>query len=153
MSSGQISVRLSIYIITVAIAEVLTGPKIYAAQATPNDSGNQGTTRLHMDWFDAVNVMMWSLQNEDGSPGSALWHMFPTTSVPILSDYIFRTRPDVKKGDYNPILLQSVYLTSSDLQALREQFNVIPWTVEQRVGEAIFIPAGVPHQVGLWAQL
>lgn len=105
-----------------------------------------------MDWFDALNVMIWALQNSNGSPGCALWHMFPTASIPAITEYIFR-KGYAERGDYNPILLQTVYLTPSDLQALRDEYNVVPWTVEQHVGEAIFIPAGVPHQVSLQVQL
>ncbi|MCD7458077.1 Lysine-specific demethylase jmj25 [Datura stramonium] len=29
----------------------------------------------------------------------------------------------------------------------KEEFNIEPWTFEQYLGEAVFIPAGCPHQV------
>ncbi|XP_028791756.1 lysine-specific demethylase JMJ25 [Neltuma alba] len=30
---------------------------------------------------------------------------------------------------------------------LKEEFGIEPWTFEQKLGEAVFIPAGCPHQV------
>lgn len=30
---------------------------------------------------------------------------------------------------------------------LREEFGIEPWTFVQNLGEAVFIPAGCPHQV------
>ncbi|KDQ22494.1 hypothetical protein PLEOSDRAFT_1023300, partial [Pleurotus ostreatus PC15] len=43
------------------------GPKVYAATASQCDNDHHGSTRLHMDMADAVNIM---------AHGRALWHIF-----------------------------------------------------------------------------
>ncbi|KAF9488637.1 hypothetical protein BDN71DRAFT_1343884, partial [Pleurotus eryngii] len=43
------------------------GPKVYAATASKHDDHHHGSTRLHMDMADAVNIM---------ASGRALWHIF-----------------------------------------------------------------------------
>ncbi|KDQ31339.1 hypothetical protein PLEOSDRAFT_1023268, partial [Pleurotus ostreatus PC15] len=43
------------------------GPKVYAATASKHDNHHHGSTRLHMDMADTVNIM---------ASGRALWHIF-----------------------------------------------------------------------------
>jgi [histone H3]-dimethyl-L-lysine9 demethylase len=38
-------------------------------------------------------------------------------------------------------------LTAEHRAALKAEFGVEPWHFEQYPGEAVFIPAGCPHQV------
>jgi len=52
------------------------GPKMYNALASSQEAGSKGTTRLHMDMADALNVMMYSSACEDGSEGYAVWDLF-----------------------------------------------------------------------------
>lgn len=42
-------------------------------------------------------------------------------------------------------------LNEEHRQELREQHGIHVWHFEQHVGEAVFIPAGCPHQVRLQA--
>ena len=42
---------------------------------------------------------------------------------------------------------QTNYLTTADLEALLHDTGVRPWSFIQRLGDAVFIPGGCPHQV------
>jgi [histone H3]-dimethyl-L-lysine9 demethylase len=51
------------------------GPKMYVAKATNVRKGSHGSTKLHMDIADAVNVMTYA-KMEDGRDGLAAWDIF-----------------------------------------------------------------------------
>jgi hypothetical protein len=42
---------------------------------------------------------------------------------------------------------QEIYLRAEHLAVLKEEEGIEPWTFEQNEGEAVYIPAGCPHQV------
>ncbi|KAK7327985.1 hypothetical protein VNO77_22079 [Canavalia gladiata] len=47
----------------------------------------------------------------------------------------------------HPILDQGFFLDSTHKMRLKEEFKIEPWAFEQRVGEAVIIPAGCPYQI------
>ncbi|KAJ8567732.1 hypothetical protein K7X08_019940 [Anisodus acutangulus] len=47
----------------------------------------------------------------------------------------------------HPIHDQVFYLTAYHKKKLKQEFGIEPWTFVQKLGEAVFIPAGCPHQV------
>ena len=96
--------------------------------------------------MDNMEVMLWAEQTPEGRPGTALWHVFASVAVPKIVNYIFSCGY-APQGEYNPILLQSICLTPMDLHNLREVQGVVPWVIEQRVGDTVCIPAGCPYQV------
>ena len=118
-----------------------SGPKMYVACRGEENALN-GTTRLHLDMADAVNMITWTI---DPSRPSAVWHIFPRESKTDLRKFLIETYPD--HGDEDPIQSQSFYLTDAHLRRLAEDHDVVPWTIEQRLGDLIVIPAGCPHQV------
>lgn len=119
-----------------------TGPKMYIAL---EDLYKLGSTKLHMDLSDAVNVLVHASISSLGQEGGALWHIFSREDTLRLSKILtgHRSYP----GEGNPIHRQTIYLTQSDLDDLRDNHGIIPFTILQRVGQAVFIPAGCAHQV------
>ncbi|KAG9310629.1 hypothetical protein JVU11DRAFT_9197 [Chiua virens] len=120
------------------------GPKMYVAHASLQDDEHHGSTRLHFDVADAINVMTWAESQPDGSPGSALWHIFPACTAPVVRRFL-TTIPHAANID--SIQSQHYYLTPRMLRTLAEQYNVHPFVIYQKPGDAVFIPAGCPHQV------
>ena len=124
---------------------LFTGPKMYNACETAPDDQHQGSTKLHGDLTDAVNIMLWAAKNADGTPGCALWHIFPATALAFLRKFLIEVCGFTGPGD--PIHSQLIYLTPDLLQHFFEQYRILPYTVRQYPGEAVFIPAYCAHQV------
>ncbi|KAI0057927.1 hypothetical protein BV25DRAFT_1811707 [Artomyces pyxidatus] len=119
------------------------GPKMYNAFGTKHDNSHKGSTRLHLDVTDAVNIMAHSEPLPDGSPGVARWDLFPRESIAKLRDSL-RAHFSVVE---DPIHSQNIYLTPDLLQKLAFEDGIRPYTIYQKPGQAIFVPAGCPHQV------
>ncbi|KAI3818984.1 hypothetical protein L1987_12806 [Smallanthus sonchifolius] len=86
--------------------------------------------------------------------GGALWDIFRRQDVPKLTEYIkkyqkeFRGINNAPVGSVvHPIHDQTFYFDEKHKKQLKDEFGVEPWTFEQYLGEAVFIPAGCPHQV------
>ncbi|KAL0746214.1 hypothetical protein Bca101_028216 [Brassica carinata] len=47
----------------------------------------------------------------------------------------------------HPIIDQTKFLSESQKKQLKKDYDIEPWTFEQHLGEAVFIPACCPHQV------
>ncbi|KAJ6411011.1 hypothetical protein OIU84_007711 [Salix udensis] len=95
-------------------------------------------------------------QNHTSEPvyGGAVWDIFRRQDVPKLIEYLKRHQKEFRHFSslpvntvIHPIHDQTFYLSEKHKRQLKEEFNVEPWTFEQHLGEAVFIPAGCPHQV------
>jgi lysine-specific demethylase 3 len=116
--------------------------------ASVQDNHHNGSTRLHKDLTDAVNIMTWSAPFPDGTPGDALWHIFPPWTAEILSSFLRAKTGFTKPGDI--IHWQTTYVTPALLECFFVEHGIRPYTIYQRPGQAVFIPAGSPHQVRLY---
>jgi lysine-specific demethylase 3 len=108
------------------------------------DDHHHGSTKLHKDLTDAVNIMLWASMLAGGVPGSALWHIFPASASHIICRFL---REQGFMGPGDPIHSQQVYFTPTMLELLFKQYGIQPWKIIQRPGEAVYIPAGCAHQV------
>lgn len=117
---------------------------MYNAMASSEKAGSKGSTRLHMDMSDALNIMTYASPARDGSPGTAAWDLFRVED----SDKIRAFLKDKFRGQFlhDPIHSQQIYLDEALRRELWEKWNVISYRVYQKPGEAVFIPAGCAHQ-------
>ncbi|KAH8106073.1 hypothetical protein BXZ70DRAFT_1004357 [Cristinia sonorae] len=121
------------------------GPKMYNAMASFEGPGSKGSTRLHMDMADAVNIMMYASPTPDNKPGCAVWDLFEPGDAPKLRKFLKKRY----KGQYqnDPIHSQTFYLDSQLRQELYDDYGIKSHRIYQKPGEAVFIPAGCAHQV------
>lgn len=157
------------------------GPKMYSAYSQMHPA-KKGSTNLHLDVSDAINVMVHVSKPKDAHlapnqystsaillalqqagadeidksqllagtrfPG-AIWHIFPAEKADeirkILHEVAEETGVSLGLND-DPIHDQNFYID----EAIRERLTVEGiegFTIVQYEGDAVFIPAGAPHQV------
>jgi lysine-specific demethylase 3 len=118
---------------------------MYNAQATTDKRGSQGSTKLHMDMSDAINIMAYASDTVAGGPGYAIWDIFKASDAQELRMFM-RRKLDIK-STLDPIHTQRWYLDSNTLDELHQETGIKSYRLYQRPGEAVFIPAGCAHQV------
>lgn len=86
--------------------------------------------------------------------GGAVWDIFRRQDVPKLIEYLLKHQQEFFDFDHSPVASvahpihdQAFFLDEKHKKQLKLEFNIEPWTFEQYLGEAVFIPAGCPHQV------
>ncbi|KAF5336944.1 hypothetical protein D9611_002886 [Ephemerocybe angulata] len=121
------------------------GPKMYNAWAANQKPGSKGSTRLHMDMADAMNVMLYAAPCPDGSPGCAIWDVYRAEDSDKVRAFL-RKRNNLRQH-YDPIHGQQYYLDDELRAQMYKEHGVCGYRIYQRPGEAIFIPAGCAHQV------
>ncbi|EPQ50082.1 hypothetical protein GLOTRDRAFT_16579, partial [Gloeophyllum trabeum ATCC 11539] len=61
------------------------GPKLYLAY---QDKNCLGSTALHADVSNALNILMYASRTSDDRDGFALWHVFSPSHTPLLREYL-----------------------------------------------------------------
>ncbi|XP_072002421.1 lysine-specific demethylase 3B isoform X2 [Engystomops pustulosus] len=155
------------------------GPKMYNAYGLITAEDRRvGTTNLHLDVSDAVNVMVYvgipvgeSAQDEEvlktidegdadevtkkriyegkEKPG-ALWHIYAAKDAEKIRELLRKVGDEQGQenpADHDPIHDQSWYLDQALRKRLYDEYGVQGWAIVQFLGDAVFIPAGAPHQV------
>lgn len=154
------------------------GPKMYSAYGSALHP-TKGTTNLHLDVSDAVNVMVYvgvpkdaeqkyptkvldSIDSDEldtctrqrirekGELPGALWHIYhakDADKIRSLLNKIEVERGGSIKANHDPIHDQKWYLDANLRRRLLQEYNVEGYAILQCSGDAIFIPAGAPHQV------
>lgn len=155
------------------------GPKMYNAYGSALYP-TKGTTNLHLDISDAVNVMVYVGIPRDGNadehikeafraidnagcdiltrrrvreknelPG-ALWHIYAAKDADKIRDLLNKVaieRGERLSPDHDPIHDQSWYLDGPLRERLYKEYGVEGYPIVQCLGDAVFVPAGAPHQV------
>lgn len=147
------------------------GPKLYIAYGSQNNLAT-GTTNLHLDIADAVNVMAYVVKSshkdadlqkctssldkhriEKGATPGALWHIFKATDADKIRKFLKKiateTGQEILPGS-DPIHDQTWYINSTLEKRLHNEHGVEAFRFIQCTGDAVFIPAGAPHQVCIY---
>ena len=124
---------------------------MYNAYRTTQDDQHSGTTPLHKDLSDAVNIMTYAASLPNGRPGFARWHIFDENDSQGIREFL-QEYYGLSENDGDPIHAQRFYLTPLMLTTLNER-GITPHTIDQYPGYAVFIPAGCAHQVKCFAKL
>ncbi|KAK9681773.1 hypothetical protein RND81_10G026700 [Saponaria officinalis] len=117
-------------------------------------SGTSDSPNMSIDLLSHL-ALLESSKAADKRPAGhcgAQWDVFRREDVPQLMEYITKHVEelsfsyDFPKNVVHPILDGSFYLDSTHKMQLKEEFDIEPWTFNQSLGEAVFIPAGCPYQ-------
>ncbi|XP_010486329.1 PREDICTED: lysine-specific demethylase JMJ25-like isoform X2 [Camelina sativa] len=91
-----------------------------------------------------------NVESDDG----ALWDIFRREDIPKLESYIEKHHKEFRhlyccpvSQVVHPIHDQNFYLTRYHIMKLKEEYGIEPWTFNQKLGDAVLIPVGCPHQV------
>lgn len=131
---------------------VVLGPKIYVAT---RDIHKTGSTVLHKDVSDAVNILAYAEQRPEGVNFDAEWLIFLEEDSSILRAFlreVDQTRRaangdnELRSSTWDPIHAHEFHISGDMLSELRRR-GVVPFIIHQRYGEAVFIPVGCAHQV------
>ncbi|CAH0391977.1 unnamed protein product [Bemisia tabaci] len=155
------------------------GPKMYIAYGSAK-CFSRGTTNLHLDVSDAVNVLVYvglpkDSENDDhikeafraideggcdiitrrrvreaGEVPGALWHIYAARDADKIRDLLNKVameRGARLEPHHDPIHDQSWYLDATLREKLYKEYGVEGYAIAQCKGDAVFIPAGAPHQV------
>lgn len=120
---------------------------MYNAWAGQHTRGKKGTTRLHMDIADAVNVLLYASEERVAVDGhaAAQWDIFQAEDADAIREFL-RDHCNASR-DEDPIHSQKHFLDDDLLQRLYREKGVYSWRILQRAGQAVFIPASCAHQV------
>lgn len=147
------------------------GPKMYTAYG-----GASGTTNLHVDVSDAVNVLVHASAPADAPdrlrdaeraaeranldvlsarrarnrPPAALWHIYEARDADKIRDFLIGVESERgvrPREQHDPVHDQTWYLDARLRERLYSEYRVEGYAVLQCPGDAVFVPAGAPHQV------
>ncbi|KAI8138600.1 hypothetical protein BJV82DRAFT_565069, partial [Fennellomyces sp. T-0311] len=121
------------------------GPKMFIAYGASEGEQGIGTTNLHCDMADAVNVMCHASKTSDHA--AAVWDIFPYESLMAIRTFVTKLAEERRKKIRDPIHDQWIYLNDVLLKRLEKEHGVKSWRIYQNPGDAVFIPAGCAHQV------
>lgn len=115
--------------------------------ATP-DVAREGSTKLHKDVTSAVNLMVYCHDKHNKAPSDvcgAEWLIFHHEDASKLSEYL-RSRQE-GAGENTDLCHGNRIFIDDDMLLELGKLGIKPFHITQAVGQAVFIPAGCPHQV------
>nr|XP_017246916.1 PREDICTED: lysine-specific demethylase JMJ25-like [Daucus carota subsp. sativus]XP_017246917.1 PREDICTED: lysine-specific demethylase JMJ25-like [Daucus carota subsp. sativus]XP_017246918.1 PREDICTED: lysine-specific demethylase JMJ25-like [Daucus carota subsp. sativus]XP_017246919.1 PREDICTED: lysine-specific demethylase JMJ25-like [Daucus carota subsp. sativus]XP_017246920.1 PREDICTED: lysine-specific demethylase JMJ25-like [Daucus carota subsp. sativus] len=102
----------------------------------------------------SVGILDNNIEGIEHPEGGALWDIFRREDSSKLEEYLRKYFKEFRHvyclpldQVIHPIHDQTFYLTMEHKRRLKQEYDVEPWTFVQKQGDAVFIPAGCPHQV------
>ncbi|NXV05856.1 KDM3B demethylase, partial [Cettia cetti] len=102
-----------------------------------------------IDEGDADDVTKQRIHEGREKPG-ALWHIYAAKDAEKIRELLRKVGEEQGQEnppDHDPIHDQSWYLDQTLRKRLYDEYGVQGWAIVQFLGDAVFIPAGAPHQV------
>ncbi|XP_010508275.1 PREDICTED: lysine-specific demethylase JMJ25-like isoform X2 [Camelina sativa] len=105
---------------------------------------------------EMIKILVKSQQEAENveSDDGALWDIFRREDIPKLESYLLKHYQEFRhfyccplSQVSHPIHDQTIYLTRYHIKKLKEEYGIEPWTFNQKLGDAVLIPVGCPHQV------
>lgn len=87
---------------------------------------------------------------ENKEKAGALWHIYAAKDTEKIRQFLKKISEEQGQEnpvDHDPIHDQSWYLDRPLRKRLYQEYGVQGWAIVQFLGDAVFIPAGAPHQV------
>lgn len=101
-----------------------------------------------MDMMDAINMSLTSDENVPAEQRTAVWYIFPHDKVDVLRNYLNEKYKDDRTAQAGDIIHSASVVVDDDmLKDLAKKTRLEPWTIYQRPGDTVFIPAYCPHMV------
>ncbi|XP_065557447.1 lysine-specific demethylase 3A-like isoform X3 [Artemia franciscana] len=118
-------------------------------QDTPNNEDLLQESFKCLEYEKVDNSSIHRIKKNKSIPG-AIWHIYHANDADKIRDLL--TKVALEKGETiivktDPIHDQVNYLDSTLRERLYKEYNVRGYTIVQCLGDAVFIPAGAPHQV------
>ncbi|CAG8499205.1 1166_t:CDS:2 [Acaulospora morrowiae] len=129
------------------------GPKMYNAYGSDDGEHGIGTTNLHLDMTDAVNMMAYApavedrLEGEKDKPAAAVWDIYHYRDLPRVRRFLRKIANERGLRIDHPIHDQCFYLNAVLRERLLKEEGVTGWRLYQNPGDLVFVPAGCAHQV------
>ncbi|KAH6825444.1 Transcription factor jumonji domain-containing protein [Perilla frutescens var. hirtella] len=108
------------------------GPKMSITYGVGQELGSSSLTMIRCALSDRVDILM----------HTAAISLVPSTSTSKAAEL---KEPECVLA--HPVHERAFYLTLADKRNLKEEYGVEPWTIVQKLGDAVFVPAGCPHQI------
>ncbi|XP_075050098.1 lysine-specific demethylase 3A isoform X2 [Mixophyes fleayi] len=116
----------------------------------PKDEGNQEQEVLKTIQDGDADELTIKRFVEFKEKAGALWHIFAAKDTEKIRQFMKKIAEEQgheNPPDHDPIHDQSWYLDTGLRKRLLQEYGVQGWAIVQFLGDAVFIPAGAPHQV------
>lgn len=101
---------------------------------------------MQADNIEDEDELAWMLA--EGEAAGAVWDIWHADDTEKICAFLRRVASDMgQESPSHPIHDQTFYINAQLRKRLREEEGVVGWRFVQRLGDAVFIPCGCPHQV------